>query len=575
MRPLWIAKIIFWAALSGCTCGGEKLPPNGTDGGLVELRSIAVTPENPVLTIRESTAATQSFTAIGTFADGHTEDLSSRVSWTLDDPSLGAFSGNHFTSTIERGGVVTLRAEANQLSGTTRITLVLQRTKIDPGSIGVPSDPGSWFTGAPEQARKPELVYPNDGVLVPPNLGKLEFHFAKGAGNTLWELSFTSPVTELKVYLSCPLELNGGCIYLPDPQLWSWLAENNRGGSVTVTLRGSASGATSIGVSDPITVAFAYEAVNGGLYYWTTTREAIMRFDFGSVAASSAQQFLFTNNSKASIFESWSPDGANFVGVFADNGSTDFRLKLFDGNNGAYLSSIPGTGEQAHPADHPDWSPDGTQIAYARIGSRGTNGATNQRMFRGSIQRVTKESSGTWSSPATLVEERAGTNSYYPAFAPNNRFLVLNQSTCPSGDQHRDCNADTDPSASLVAVLAEPGNPVIALTKANAPGKTDGAATQLTNSYPKWSPFIFQRTEIGSRLMWMTFSSSRNYGLRSPPPGGTENPKGSLLWMVAIDPDKVEQGVDPSFPAFALPFQELTTSNHIAQWTTKVIPPIN
>jgi hypothetical protein len=27
-------------------------------------------------------------------------------------------------------------------------------------------------------------------------------------------------------------------------------------------------------------------------------------------------------------------------------------------------------------------------------------------------------------------------------------------------------------------------------------------------------------------------------------------------------------GTDPSFAAFALPFQDLTTSNHIAAWTT-------
>jgi hypothetical protein len=42
--------------------------------------------------------------------------------------------------------------------------------------------------------------------------------------------------------------------------------------------------------------------------------------------------------------------------------------------------------------------------------------------------------------------------------------------------------------------------------------------------------------------------------------------------MVAIDPDKVAQGVDPSYPAFCLPFQDLSTSNHIPQWTQVVVP---
>ena len=44
--------------------------------------------------------------------------------------------------------------------------------------------------------------------------------------------------------------------------------------------------------------------------------------------------------------------------------------------------------------------------------------------------------------------------------------------------------------------------------------------------------------------------------------------------MAAIDPDKIADGEDGSFAAFALPFQDITTSNHIAQWTTKVVGPI-
>jgi hypothetical protein len=43
--------------------------------------------------------------------------------------------------------------------------------------------------------------------------------------------------------------------------------------------------------------------------------------------------------------------------------------------------------------------------------------------------------------------------------------------------------------------------------------------------------------------------------------------------MAAIDLD-APPGTDPSFAAFALPFQDITTSNHIAQWTTEVVGPI-
>jgi hypothetical protein len=40
--------------------------------------------------------------------------------------------------------------------------------------------------------------------------------------------------------------------------------------------------------------------------------------------------------------------------------------------------------------------------------------------------------------------------------------------------------------------------------------------------------------------------------------------------MVAIDPARLAKGLDPSSAAFCLPFQDITTSNHIAQWTSGV-----
>jgi hypothetical protein len=44
-----------------------------------------------------------------------------------------------------------------------------------------------------------------------------------------------------------------------------------------------------------------------------------------------------------------------------------------------------------------------------------------------------------------------------------------------------------------------------------------------------------------------------------------------LIWMVAVEPDKALAGEDPSSPAFAIPYQDLGTSNHIAQWTERII----
>ena len=45
------------------------------------------------------------------------------------------------------------------------------------------------------------------------------------------------------------------------------------------------------------------------------------------------------------------------------------------------------------------------------------------------------------------------------------------------------------------------------------------------------------------------------------------------LWMAAIDLTKAASGVDPSFPAFWLPFQDAKAHNHIAQWVVQLVGP--
>ena len=42
------------------------------------------------------------------------------------------------------------------------------------------------------------------------------------------------------------------------------------------------------------------------------------------------------------------------------------------------------------------------------------------------------------------------------------------------------------------------------------------------------------------------------------------------LWMAAINLTE-GQGGDPSFPAFFLPYQDISTHNHTPQWTQEVI----
>ncbi|HUJ58994.1 MAG TPA: hypothetical protein VLX92_10890 [Kofleriaceae bacterium] len=580
----------------------------GPDGGALDgLTALEVKPGDQTLIIDQGVAATSQYEVIGTFEDGHTADVTSYVQLALADESLGTFAGPELTTATDHGGVTQVIASAGSIEGTTGLTVMFKQTWTDPGSTGLTGDPSQLFGGPSDPTRDPDLVYPNDGTLVPPNLGRLEFHFHPGANNTVFELSLENAVTDIKVYLQCTLPLNGGCIYQPDPQLWAWLANTNRGGDpVKWAIRGTDATGTSVGASSTLALSFAIDDVNGGIYYWTTTTEAIMRYDFASTTQTSATKYAGTElegtcigchalshdgtklvaevngqndgrtalvdvatkavmnqfgSTPKSMFESWNPDGSAYVGVYGDSGATNYNLMVFDGNTANMTATIDVNGTATNPTDHPDWSADGQRIAFVRVGIAGTM----QRMWNGAIYQVQQVGGGGWGPPQLLVPSANLQNNYYPAYAPDGRLLVYDNSHCTSGSNTGvECEADTNPTATLMAIDSLAGGTPVPLANANKPGIADGANTALTNSFPKWNPFVFARNAGGGHLAWITFSSKRNYGLRTPPGTGT------LLWMAAIDLD-APAGTDPSFVAFALPFQDLTTSNHIAQWTDTIV----
>jgi Tol biopolymer transport system component len=258
--------------------------------------------------------------------------------------------------------------------------------------------------------------------------------------------------------------------------------------------------------------------------------------------------------------------------VFAYGGTPTYNLMLFNGDSGAMTGTIDVGATAAQATTHPDWSPDGSRIVYVRASAAYESGVNNQRFYGGGIDMVSDQGNGSFGAGTTIVPAMAGRNRYYPSFSPDGELLAFNESICAGATPDRTCNADSDPTAKVYVVKPESSASPVELARANAPGKTD-TGSALTNSWPKWAPFDFQRTETpGSRVVWMTFSSTRNYGLRTPPAGtSAESVSGSLIWMVAIDPDLAAAGQDPSVAAFALPFQDVASSNHIAQWTEEVV----
>lgn len=461
--------------------------------------------------------------------------------------------------------------------------------------IGSGADPSSSgkFGGAVDPSASPSIVYPPNGVMIPPNTNTLEFHFIPGAGQTLFKLSFQAPTTTLELFFGCTA-VGGGCVYTVDPSFWTDLVPYARGAApVTYTLSG-VDGASpgAVGVSAQSTILFDQQNMTGGVYYWNTAG-VIERYDYGAPASPPVQYLtpadiggLFCVGCHAISREGYRIVAGSFIPSPADysvvyvptkapvkatsgsltgtalTGQANFfsfspdenQLLTSDGNSISWRSLI--TGEVASTpvaasGTMPDWSPDGTHMVYAQPASPSLFAVPGVS----SASIATMHFNGTgWDTPETIVPF-AGQNNYYPAYSPDGAWVAFNRS--PSNAESfsnaaPDPDAGTVPDGELWAVASAGGTPV-RLSMASNPGAC---------SWPKWAPVLHDY--YAGQVMWLTVSSDRAYGLRLAAGAQTQ------LWMMAFDPAKMAAGADPSFPAFWLPFQDITSGNHIAQWTTAV-----
>ncbi len=618
MRPSrlpWLAIPLFFACGDSPVGAGGDGGPFG-DGGEVTipgLLSVRLDPSEVTLRTDGLTPATQTFRVLAGFAGGREEDMTGSAALSLSDATLGRLSGGLFTSALF-GGQTELVAELGGKRASASIRILFERNIIvnpPQGQPRIPADVADRIDDAPEQsARAANLVYPNDGVLVPPNLNDLEFHFRRHASSTLFRISFSSPSSKVSFFTRCT-PLGAGCVFDPPEETWAALRETHRGtGPLTVGVRATDDDVSYRSDSNEISIEFSAAAVTGGLYYWSTSLQSIMRVDFNAKEQVPEVFFPFSgggcygchalspngrkmtvsragqNQAQLSLvdvarrttafqddgnrreqFQSWDPTSSMFAAIYGDNNAPgDYvrtAIRIRDGNTGDVLQSVDVGDEPTHP----DWSPAGDRIVFARSTMPET---TNQRPGRCGISYIQKNASGGFEGPTPLIEPEDGFNRYYPAFSPDGRFIVYNESICEQGQTYNAaCDGDADDVAKLWAMNKDGTGARLPLTKANAPGLEDDGELDLANTFPKWAPFVDPHTRDGSgKLMWMTFSSRRQYGLRAPAGSG------QLLWMVAVDPEAVLAGRDGSYPPFALPFQDLSTSNHIAQWAAVIVPPV-
>ncbi len=691
----------YYAGSGGTTGLNPGIDPGGGSGGgraggEVRVLSMRIEPASAELSVALGQSASLPFEVFGTLSTAPDEEVNlteTSVFYVPQGYLVGTFpaDGSPTFSTrlpagagdpVQQGGAVTVEARAASSDGTVHAVTTTLLVKLE-GALSapvgspeatpaLPAEPSAAFSGSASAGFAPELYYPNDGVLLPPNLGRLEVHFQAGnAASSLFRVSFESPSSTLSYFTRCysdPADfVADACALVLEGDTYAALAASNQGqGPVQLRVAGSDE-AGNFGESAAIEVEFAEERIDGAVYYWTASSpESIVRFDFGnggsspelfatpssvpgnsgsscvgchaisrqgdkmffSLGNSQQGQLMFAKDMSvpqddAAFFTyngavediplpkaeeknrvltgSFSPSGDRFVAAAPENDPLpDTRLFFHDGTTGERDGFV----DLPFVPSHPDWSPLGDAIAMTGI--EGDNLQTIS-FLGGSIQLLVPmagapspdagSGSVVWDAdnPIELVPSATGKNRFNPAFLPGGQVLLYTEvddasysgsragaCSAPSPDgSGKFCNGYSDPAAKTWAVGATAGSTPVFLARAAAPGRADElfpppqsdiGAADLMDTFPKPTPFEIQHR--GTRLSWFTVGSQRRAGLRRFFPNGSvvgDPPTQATLWMFAIDPAAVLSGEDGSRPGFFLPFQDLTTSNHMAQWTERIV----
>jgi hypothetical protein len=272
------------------------------------------------------------------------------------------------------------------------------------------------------------------------------------------------------------------------------------------------------------------------------------------------------------------------------------------------------TGCNASRPTMPDWSVDGKTVIFVNpraVASwslfYGGNATDDNHIFGGSFCTMPYTGNGRF-GPASMFLQSNGENNYYPSFSPDSvvvagaalppAFVLFNRALDKS-DAGANCDSGfcandsfSNPDARLFLMPNTANATAIDLEKAN--GSPASLPVSLSNSYPRWAPFA--QTYHGNKILWFTFSSTRDYGQRvlnhksgmyqCYPPDTPEQPgaaHGSTfaqqcqqpqIWMAPILYRESQPiTVDPSGVAFWMPYQDIQQHNHTAQWTWKPTPP--
>jgi TolB protein len=462
-------------------------------------------------------------------------------------------------------------ARAAGVEGQAELTVALD---VQARSEDAPDGIEDLFASDPEEDMEVDddtlrVVYPSHETMFPRNLERVDHQWRADAAFDRFEVRFESDIALVRFYTDDKH-------LLPDLDGWRWLANTHAGRSLEMSVRATSSTAPDMIVrSKPITLYYSRSEVIGALYYWSTGAQGVLKATISSPVANKfftdpasgddtcvschtvsrngqklsagygGEKLRAINVSDRSLLI---PSDAMAMG--AEYGWGTFNpeaTRLLYASKGLFTLLDADTGDALDPvelpmdarATHPDWAPNGEHVAIAY----GTGKMDNKNAEGTSIARMATAADA-FEAPEILLQSSGQSDTMvFPSYAPNSAWIAFVRAMGKSKDN----------VTSTIALLPADGGDPIPLTRMNERVRHEDGVTDVGNSMPTWAP----SSKPG--IFWIAFSSLRAYG--DVLEAGRDQ-----LWAVAIDPEKIGTGEDPSYAAFWLPFQDLAEGNHRAFW---------
>lgn len=555
-------------ALCLAACG----PSGGGDDAAEDAATIEVRPATATLTVMNGVAVEQPYTAHLIFPDGSERDVTAEAEFTVAEGFVGFFQDS--TLVANGAGRGRLVATREGKAGEAVVEVFARDVRVPDGVP--PNAPDLFDAATDDPARLALIIYPSDATIVPPNLGDFDVHWSDATGSDLFEIKLATYYADVRVYATGNAAAGAWLAFLLEE--WTLIAQSELGATIDVTVRGLTQAAPQTSSHAAIVVRNSRQDIEGGIYYWAATNtsgvDGIFRHDMGRPGQEAEPFYTRTEAGRCVACHALSRDGtkmavtydggngsANVIDVasrttvMATDSAWNFAtftpdasrlltvssgvLSLRDPATAAVITTVPTSGYSTHP----DFSPEGDRIVYVR-----TDAPSADWYFTGgAIVTQTYGPGDTFGGEVPLVP--SSPNNYYPSLSPDGEWVLFNR----SGEDAYD-----DGSAELWVVKVDGSVGPLRLDLANI-----GAG--LTNSWARWAPFEGTYGETDEPIFWLTFSSKRAFGVRL----AAGRPQ---IWMTPFFPGRAAAGSDPTAPGFRLPFQDIDSSNHIAQWTETVVP---